>query len=197
MISKIKLIIFLSTIFIANAFGSDIEIRKAILFDKTDTVRSYLNNGLEVNKVIDRYTLLGIAVNNNALCVAELLILRGAECNKKLGSPTSPLFWSIASGHILMTYLLLSRGGAKPNFIDLYSALQIRNNSFIKLLIEFNADIHQKHPDTNRTLEEVAESKGFQDKLEILKNAEKIKKEGKLKQKLEKELKKILKEKCK
>ena len=196
MINKIKLIIFLSTIFVANAFGSDAQIIDAIAKDKADVVIGFLNKGLDVNKIISGETLLAKAAKNNALCVAELLISKGAmvENIKPIDIQVSALSWGITKNNLLMTYLLLSRG-ATPKFVELLETLDV-NEDFLKLLIEFGGDVNQRDFDLNATLKEILSNRS-PERVEIIDNAEEIKKEGKLKQKLEKDLEEELKKRCK
>lgn len=102
-------------------------------------VKSYLQNGGDVNANNGRCTMLFCAAAGNRKTIVQLLISRGADLNAgNCKSGETPLGVSAAAGHKEIARLLISKG-AKVHLAD---AVALGDITMLKRLIAKGADVN-------------------------------------------------------
>ena len=116
-----------------------------------DTAEAFLAQGLDaINKIANTMSPLGIAVQNNHLDIAQLLVSNNADPNQaKTDTGSSPLFIASENGHLDIAQLLVSNN-ADPNQQNnnrqapLNIAASAGHLDMVKLLVDQNADLNSK-----------------------------------------------------
>lgn len=120
----------------------------AIEFSVYDVARLLIENGADVNVVVEGESALKMAVENKSLEMTKLLLDRGAEVN--LPEPETMVFrtpLSIAAGNgsVEIAKLLIERGAnVNSKSHPLFSAAYANSIEIAKLLIQHGANIDQK-----------------------------------------------------
>ena len=151
----------------------DISVIKAANIGDIETVRQYLNAGMDVNAKHKGRTLLHAAAGRGREVIAELLIDNGANVNVKDALAATPLHEAANIGDNELVELLIAKG-ADVNANDIYGSTPLHKaahrgrKAAVTLFISKGADVNAINRE-NRTPLDLAE------KVEVYHHSSKIK----------------------
>jgi ankyrin repeat protein len=146
----LQLGMLLSAVSLGAAGGSDVRLADAVMRAERETVRSLLQQKIDVNAAqADGTTALHWAVRRDDLETAQLLIRAGASVAVPTRYGVTPLYLASVNGNAVMIDALL-RGGADPNSANpggetvLMTAARTGKVDAVKLLIDRGAAVNAK-----------------------------------------------------
>ncbi len=155
-------------------FNAYYEFWEAIKSGETEKVRSFIEQGADVNiQNKQGWTPLHIVVKYDLIGTLELLIAKGADVNKKNDDGVTPLHTSAYKGNIEIVKLLIGRG-ADVNARDKYNRTPLHwpaikgYKKMAELLISRGAEVNSKDND-NMTPLDLAIKNGYYDIAQLLK----------------------------
>ncbi len=147
---KLLIGMLLSAVSLAAAAGADFRLADAVMRADRDTVRSLLQQKIDVNVAQpDGTTALHWAVRHDDLETARLLIRSGAKVTAPTRYGVTPLYLACVNGNAAMIDALL-RAGASPNATNtggetaLMTAVRTGKPDAAKLLLDRGAMVNAK-----------------------------------------------------
>ena len=149
----LMLVLLFSLFLAANASAGKPEedkLRNAAENGDIVTVRSLLNQGVDVNSNAYGRTALLWAAQNKHMDIVRLLIEKGANVNTKDKNTGTPLIYEVINGQLDMVKLLLDKG-ADLNMVSgpvdatalIYAVFQ-NNKDAVQFLVKRGADVNVK-----------------------------------------------------
>ncbi len=136
---------------------SDLEMLEAVKSGNQEAVRSFLQQGADVNAALpDGATALAWAVHRNDLQMSDLLIQTGANPNAENSLGVTPLSLACTNASSPMVQLLLS-AGANPNLAlqsgetPLMTCARTGNVEAVQSLLAHGADVNAKESRRGQT----------------------------------------------
>jgi ankyrin repeat protein len=132
------------------ALGMQTKITAAIMKNDEEMVKFLLEDGFDVNQLIDGYPPLQTAAMYGCDTIASLLLKRGAHVDGADKNGDTPLYWAVLREHEKVVSLLL-RAGANVNKPDstfgahlLHNAALSGNEEIVQLLLSAGANVDAK-----------------------------------------------------